>query len=201
MSTTNWSFGDRVTHADRPEWGEGQITAIQPVVIEGQATQRLTIRFERAGIKKLAAAVANIRASKNQPPASPASVPAVSQDPTKIGDLELADRLSKIPDDALDPFISLENRLAYTLGLYRFSDQGGSLLDWAAMQTGLADPLSRVLRHDLEVHYAKFRRNLDRHTGDLVGQLMRQDRAAVRKAGDKAPPEGQQALRRILAKR
>jgi hypothetical protein len=201
MSSINWSFGDRVTHADRPEWGEGQITSIQPVVIEGRTTQRLTIRFERAGIKKLAAAVANIRPAKNKPQPSNSAAPAASQDPQKIGDLELADRLSKMPDDALDPFISLEDRLVYSLGLYRFSDQGGSLLDWAAMQTGLADPLSRILRHDLEVHYAKFRRNLDRHTGDLVSQLMRQDKAAVRNAGSKAPPQGQQALRQILARR
>lgn len=201
MSSINWSFGDRVTHADRPEWGEGQITAIQPVLIEGRPSQRLTIRFERAGIKKLAAAVANIKPASNKPAPVSSDLPAASQDPSRIGDLELAERLSKMPDEAVDPFISLPDRLAFTLKLYRFSDQGGSLLDWAAMQTGLADPLSRVLRHDLEAHFAKFRRNLGRHTGDLVSQLMRQDKAAVRKASDKAPPEGQQALRRILARR
>ena len=201
MSAINWSFGDRVTHADRPEWGEGQITSIQPVIIEGRPTQRLTIRFERAGIKKLAAAVANIRPACNKPLEPASKAPAASQDPAKVGDLELADRLSKMPNDAVDPFISLQDRLAYTLGLYRFSDQGGSLLDWAAMQTGLADPLTRVLRHELEVHFAKFRRNLDRHTSDLVSQLMRQDKTAVKRVGDKAPPEGQQALRRILARR
>ena len=131
MPATKWSFGDRVIHADRPEWGEGQITAIQPVVIEGQPTQRLTIRFERAGVKKLAAAVANIKPAGQPPVAGASAGPAAHNEP-EPSDTELAERLWQLPGDARDPFISLETRLAYTLNLYRFSDQGGSLLDWGS---------------------------------------------------------------------
>lgn len=198
MSATNWSFGDRVTHADRPEWGEGEITAIQPIIVEGRPSQRLTIRFERAGIKKLATAIANIKPAGGQAAAPSQTAP---EPEAPVDDAELATRLEKMPDDAVDPFIPIEKRFEYTLKLYRFSDQGGSLLDWAAMQTGLADPLTRFLRHDLEMHFAKFRRNLDRHTADLASQISRQSKEALRTIAEKAPPEGQQALRRILARR
>lgn len=198
MSASKWSFGDRVTHADRPEWGEGEITAIQPIIVEGRPSHRLTIRFERAGIKKLATSVANIKPAGDQ---QPAAGPAVTQPEVDLDDTELAARLTRMPEDAIDPFISLEKRFEFTLKLYRFSDQGGSLLDWAAMQTSLADPLTRFLRHDLEMYFAKFKRNLDRHTGDLASQISRQSKQALRDISAKAPDEGQQALRRILAKR
>ncbi len=198
MSASEWSFGDRVTHADRPEWGEGEITAIQPVIVEGRPSHRLTIRFERAGIKKLATSVANIKPAGDQ---SPSTGPAAAEPEIHLDDKELAVKLESMPEDAIDPFISLEKRFEFTLKLYRFSDRGGSLLDWAAMQTGLADPLTRFLRHDLELHFAKFRRNLDRHTGDLASQVSRQSKQTLRDIADKAPDQGQQALRRILAKR
>ncbi|GAB5496002.1 MAG: hypothetical protein Phyf2KO_10820 [Phycisphaerales bacterium] len=198
MSSSEWSFGDRVTHADRPEWGEGEITAIQPILVEGRPSQRLTIRFERAGIKKLATSVANIKPAGGQPVATG---PVSAEPEAELDDKELVARLVRMPEDALDPFISLEKRFEFTLKLYRFSDQGGSLLDWAAMQTGLADPLTRILRHDLELHFAKFRRNLDRHTGDLANQISRQSKQTLRDIAAKAPDEGQQALRRILARR
>lgn len=198
MSASEWAFGDRVTHADRPEWGEGEITAIQPIIVEGRPSHRLTIRFERAGIKKLATSVANIKPAGDQ---SPSTGPASAEPDIHLDDKELAAKLESMPEDAVDPFISLEKRFDFTLKLYRFSDRGGSLLDWAAMQTGLADPLTRFLRHDLELYFAKFRRNLDRHTGDLASQVSRQSKQTLRDIADKAPDQGQQALRRILAKR
>lgn len=199
MAAIPWSFGDKVTHADRPEWGVGHITAVQPITVEGRPSQRLTIRFERAGIKTLASGVANIRRADTGP-----STPQPAQNapaPVAASDAELAKRLASLPESVIDPFIPLPHRLAATLALYRFSDTGGSLLDWAAMQTGLADPLTRFLRHDLEIQFSAFRRALDRHTGELASHLLRQDKAALAPIAQKAPEAGQQALRRILARR
>lgn len=199
MAAISWSFGDRVTHADRPEWGVGQITAVQPITVEGRPSQRLTIRFERAGVKTLASGVANIRRAEGIAPPTPATV--TGPEPASATDAELVKRLAGLPENVIDPFIPLPQRLATTLGLYRFSETGGSLLDWAAMQTGLADPLTRFLRHDLEIHFAAFRRALDRHTGELAAQLSRQDKPALALIAQKAPEAGQRALRRILARR
>lgn len=202
MAAISWSFGDRVTHADRPEWGVGQITSVQPIMVEGRPSQRLTIRFERAGIKTLAAAVANIRkADAGTQPVSQKEPKPTLLGETPASDAELTKKLTGLPDDAVDPFVSLPKRLETTLGLYRFSDKGGSLLDWAAMQTGLADPLNRFLRHELETHFAAFRRALDRHTGELGAQLARQDKAKLNEIVGKAPEAGQHALRRALARR
>ena len=204
MPATSWSFGDRVTHADRPEWGVGQITAVQPIMIEGRPSQRLTIRFERAGIKTLAAGMANIQradAGSTPRPDSQAEAKPALADTSDATDAELAKKLASLPESVIDPFIPLAKRLATTLGLYRFSDKGGSLLDWAAMQTGLADPLTRFLRHDLEIHFSSFRRALDRHAGELGSQLGRQDKAALQAVVQKAPEAGQHALRRALARR
>lgn len=204
MSSISWSFGDRVIHTDRPEWGVGQITAVQPVMVEGRLSQRLTIRFERAGIKTLAAAMANIRRADTDGGGTPAveaeSKPSLAET-SEATDAELTKKLASLPESVIDPFIPLAKRLATTLGLYRFSDKGGSLLDWAAMQTGLADPLTRFLRHDLEIHFAAFRRALDRHAGELGAQLGRQDKAALQEVTQNAPEAGQQALRRALARR
>ena len=171
-------------------------------MVEGRPSQRLTIRFERAGIKTLAAAVANIRkADSSAQPASQAEPKPVRLEESAESDAELTKKLTGLPDDAVDPFISLSKRLETTLGLYRFSDKGGSLLDWAAMQTGLADPLTRFLRHDLETHFGAFRRALDRHAGDLGAQLARHDKAKLNEILAKAPEAGQHALRRALARR
>ena len=49
MAGPQWSFGDRVIHAKRPEWGVGVVTAAQSVVEDGHPAQRVTIRFDRAG--------------------------------------------------------------------------------------------------------------------------------------------------------
>jgi len=203
MAANPWSFGDRVTHADRPEWGVGQVTAVQPIMVEGRPTQRLTIRFERAGIKTLAAAVANIRKADEQsaPKSSGVEAKPALANSTEATDVELAKKLTTLPESVIDPFIPLAERLATTLGLYRFSDKGGSLLDWAAMQTGLADPLTRILRHELETHFSTFRRALDRHTSELASQLARKDKPALQAVAQKAPDAGQHALRRALARR
>lgn len=196
----SWSFGDRVTHADRPEWGVGQITAVQPIIVEGRPSQRLTIRFERAGVKTIAAAVANIRKADDIAPAAQPG-PTPQAETQGLSDTELTKRLAGLPEDVVDPFIPLPQRLEKALALYRFSDRGGSILDWAAMQTGLADPLTRFLRHDLEIQFAAFKRALDRHVGELGAQLQRQDRALLQAVVSGAPEAGQQALRRALARR
>ena len=49
----SFKFGDRVRHPARPEWGEAVVTASQGVTHEGKPCQRLTLRFDRVGIKTL----------------------------------------------------------------------------------------------------------------------------------------------------
>lgn len=105
-------------------------------------------------------------------------------------------RLVAVPEDASDPFASGRSRLAATLALYRFTDTGASLLDWAAMQTGMKDPLARFNRHELEQHFRRFQVNLDAHLKKLVRDLKRQEPATVQELTQSAGPAARQALRR-----
>jgi hypothetical protein len=50
-----------VVHAGKPEWGVGVVSSAQNVTQDGKPSQRLTIRFERAGLKTVSTAVASIR--------------------------------------------------------------------------------------------------------------------------------------------
>ncbi|MCA9299961.1 MAG: hypothetical protein KDA28_12890, partial [Phycisphaerales bacterium] len=113
---------------------------------------------------------------------------------------DLTLRLTRLPDPATDPFRSLEDRCATTMELYRFESTGGGLVDWAAMQTGLADPLSRFSRHELEDRFARFRSLLDAHLADLVRELRKRDVETLRRLASQAPREAQTALRRAVAR-
>ncbi|GAB4519018.1 MAG: hypothetical protein Tsb0013_23040 [Phycisphaerales bacterium] len=159
-----YGFGDRVIHADKPEWGEAVVTGCANVTHEGKPTQRLTLRFERAGLKHLVTAIADIRPAGEKAPVAqtngeaPAAA-AVAEGGSWLDEIsagDLAQRMATLPESTRDPFASLAERLRATMGLYRFRAEGGSLLDWAATQTGLSDPLSRFSRHELEEYFRRY---------------------------------------------
>lgn len=197
-----FEIGDRVLHTSKPEWGVGHVARASAETIEGRPAQRLTVRFERAGVKTLSTAHAPLRAAQNQPdaPDEPGGAPpAESTGPA--GEVS-PERMTSVPEAARDPFASPLERLSQTLSLYRFTKEGASLLDWAAMQSGLVDPLSRFSRHDLEDLHDRFRRTLDQHLGALVvevkkavGPSLRADE--LQRVIQSAPPEGRAALQRV----
>ena len=196
MSTRAYAYGDRLTHASKPEWGVGEVVAAQSVTQNGAPCQRLQVRFERAGLKTVSTAVADLRPAGsvevNASGAGPAEEPVDLSDPQEA--------MSRVPEAATDPFASPVRRLEATLDLYKYKPQGASLLDWAATQSGLADPLSRFNRHELEAFFDRFRHNLDQHLGKLLKELRRQDAAAVDRIASKAPSEGRDAVKRLHAR-
>jgi hypothetical protein len=105
--------------------------------------------------------------------------------------------LLRIPDRASDPFSSLSDRLRGTLDLYKFADSPGGLLDWAAIQTGLKDPLSRFSRHELEQYFTRFRASLDDHLRKLLRDARKSSPGIIAEAVASAPPAGKSALRRV----
>lgn len=115
-----FSFGDRVVHTTKPEWGVGVVSSAQNLVQDGKSCQRLTIRFERAGLKTLSTAVAPIRSADHAD--APAKDIAGQQPGAEGGswldELEAgnpAEMMSRIPEAATDPFQSLGNRIKSTL--------------------------------------------------------------------------------------
>jgi hypothetical protein len=194
MAIREWSLGDRVVHAAKPEWGTGEVRTAESISQDGVRCQRLTIRFDRAGIKTLSTAFADLRPREGAP--EPLTEPEPSSDPLGPQGVDYREKLLAIPEDACDPFASRKARLQATLSLYRFSPSGGSLLDWAASQTGLKDPLARFSRHELEQAFDRFRATLDAHLKKLAFEMRKADPAGLAEAGAAAASEGKQALRR-----
>lgn len=211
MSEHQFKYGDRVVHALRPEWGPGVVTAVQNVTEEGRPAQRLTLRFDRAGLKTISTAHAHLR------PATPADEAAAAGAPdpgtassaengsggwlARLESRPTLEVMMQLPEATSDPFASLASRLKATFNLYRFSTQGASLLDWAAMQTGMRDPLSRFSRHELEQYFQRFAGERDAHLKKLVLEAKKSDDPQVRQLLDQPPPAAKDALRRIHAGR
>ncbi len=201
MTQSRWESGDRVVHTARPEWGVGRVLSATSVRQDGQDIQRLTIRFDRAGTKTLSTAVAKL-AQAEAMPVEVLSRPDDEPDPLHALDHGSAlAALTALPERATDPFVSLAKRIDETVALYRFKGEGGSLLDWAASQTRLADPLSAFSRHELEEGFAKFRTSLDAHLRKLVLDAARQDASILAGLGARVPPEVRQMLTRLLTQR
>lgn len=194
-----WKFGDRVVHTGRPEWGVGTVSTVEPAVQDGRRCHRLTVRFERGGVKTLSTAFAELRYADTGAIAMLNAEPA--SDPLLAAEFKPEDVFCKVPDDALDPFVSPRKRLEYTLGLYRFSEGGGKLLDWAVAQSGMKDPLSRFNRHELEALYQRFLFNVEQHLKKLVREMNRTEPQTVKDVVAKAHPAAVKALKRMDALR
>lgn len=201
MTLHEFKNGDWVIHTNKPEWGAGQIVSAEGHIQEGKRCQRLSIRFDRAGLKTLTTLYADLR------PSTPGGISAFTEakpddDLAHKLDLKtLADSLSGLPESATDPFVSLPKRVEATLNLYRYTGTGASLLDWATSQTGLRDPLSAFNRHELEEHFQRFRNNVFSHLRRVTAELRKLDPGALAKIEVAAAPAAKQALQKVHAMR
>lgn len=204
---TSWSFGDRVVHVSRPEWGAGVVTGTSAGEQDGRPCQMVTVRFDRAGIKTLSTAFATLRAATPDDAQLGAARGQIAEpeDPflAKLrqsnsgGDPKVA--MLRIADDASDPFATPLQRFDATVRLYRYSPSGRGLLDWAAVQSGLSDPLSRYNRHELESFFQQWTINRDNHLKKIALELKKADPTGLQRALAQAPPVINQTLRRLDA--
>jgi hypothetical protein len=182
--------GDRVVHPRKPEWGDGEVRAVQRITHQGQPAQRVTVQFANEGRKVINTAVAPLQAKDQATPAAATSASTSSgskdSDMTTThssgstgGWIESLERSVKsnqnelwdLPEAMTDPFSSFARQLEATLESYRFSTEPRALIEWAVMQTGLNDPLSRYSRPELEEAFPGFARNRDKHLKDLVRRI------------------------------
>ena len=212
MGLSEFKFGDRLIHAGRPEWGTGVVTSAQSIVHEGKKCQRLTLRFDRAGLKTITTGFADLRLASDEPPPPAAAVALATREPphagssakpqAEVGWLEgleagnLAERMAQLPESTRDPFASLASRIKATFALYRFTERGSTILDWAAMQTGLTDPLTRFNRHELESFFKRFASERDAHLRKLVFEAKKRPTPETERLLAEAPPSARDALRR-----
>lgn len=199
MNNQDLKVGDKVRHTGRPEWGEGTVTLAHADSHNGKHCQRLTIRFDRAGAKTISTAFASLVPAEWTPVLT---CVASEQSLGFEGDRKaVEERLVGMPETATDPFVTPARRLTATLELYRFTGSGASLLDWAAMQTGLKDPLTKFSRQELEQYFARFQMNLETHLRRLVKELRRQSPEVISEVEPKLGVAARQALRRADAGR
>ena len=200
MANDMWRTGDRVTHSGKPEWGVGTVTAVEPATQDGKPCQRVTARFDRAGLKTLSTAYADL-----QPPDDIGALEQRIREATALPDADEHDAarafMADLPDELTDPFSDLDARLSRSLECYRHKPSGVGLIEWASVRSGLADPLSRFNRHELEELFQRFRTSLDNHVAKLVRELARSDRERLRAVVEQAGAEGRQALKRLDALR
>lgn len=191
-----WKVGEKVLHPGKPEWGVGIVLAAEHTSQDGKRCQRLTIRFDRTGSKQLTTAFATLVEASDQHRdiIHDAHVEKV----LGVGSGKLSQEdLGKLPDAATDPFMSLRKRLVNTANLFRFTPEGGSLLDWAILQTSLKDPLSHYSRHELETAFRRFQNSLDQHMRKLVKDVKRQEPGLITQVmNELTVPAAKQALRR-----
>ena len=200
---SKFSLGDRVVHTGKPEWGSGAVSGAASHKHEGKPYQRLTIRFDRAGLKTISTAFAKIELASE---VSKAIKPMIEEHHAPLpiasaGHREILDIMIKIPENARDPFATPAQRLEVTLSLYRFTGTGGSLIDWAAMQCGLADPMGRFNRHELEDFYRMFEMNLNTHLGKVVKDANTVPANELVRIAQSAPPAARQALQKLHRRR
>lgn len=194
-----FTVGDRVIHSTKPEWGGGVVVSVAAATHEGTPCQRLEIKFERAGRKAVSTAFAPIEHAQEL---AEVLKPRDDEhhDPLPInsaGHRELLTIMAGIPERARDPFATPAQRLEATLALYRFEGAGASLIDWAAAQSGLGDPLSRFNRHELEEYYRIFEKNLHAHLSKVVREANNVPAPELVRIAKSAPPAAQRALQRL----
>lgn len=198
-----FSIADRVIHPGKPEWGVGTVATASATSQDGVACQRLAVRFDRAGLKTLTTAFVQLRRATQAAPVADEHDPFAPPNPSGVPDdpREARRMMAALPDEATDPFLSPGARLRGVLALYRFEPTGGSLIDWAAAQSRLADPLSRFSRHELEEFFSDYRRNLDKALSKAVADASRVEAAELRAIAQQAPPAGQRALQALHRRR
>ena len=173
-----------------------RLVPAQSVQQNGVDCQRLQVRFERAGLKTLSTAIADLRPAGTV--VAEVSTRSAVAEPVDLSNPQ--EVMGRIPEAARDPFSTPAKRFEATLDLYKYEPHGSSLLDWAATQSGMADPMERFNRHELEAFYERFRFNLDAHLGKVVRELRTQDPDAYRALVATAPTGARNAVKRLNAR-
>ena len=187
-----FTVGDKVAHPRKPEWGTGVVREASVVTHEGTQAQRLRVDFANKRNTIINTAIAPLirgEAAGNgffNATGVEREQPHMSHTPTNklsaagwLDELETSKGMGKrelwdLPASLNDPFSSNEQRLAATLDTFKYSTEPGPLFQWAVVQTGEDDPLTKYTRVELEQAFPRYARDRDNHLFDLVRQMKRE---------------------------
>ena len=196
--------GDVVVHQRRPEWGEGVVDHAINIVYQGKSAQRVVVKFVNQGRVTVNTAVAPLANKTSEGFMSSSSTSAYPSQSGRgwLASLEKPNQreLWSLPEALTDPFTGLGERLKATMETYRFSTEARSLIEWAAGQTGLNDPLSNHNRHELEQAFARFARDRDLHLAELVRTIKREGKTILleRAMSQTKYQQARQALKKAI---
>ncbi len=203
---TTIEFGDRVTHPRFPEWGSGAVIKVEIAPINGEPSTRVTVRFAHAGLKKFIgdAIPLDVMASSHAMPGDrEGKKPAIAaveelerSGLTQAVEQKLEEIMFAIPLACRDPFNTAEHRMRRTLELYKYDLSGKGLMEWAMVQTGMDDPLTRFNRTQLEDYFKQFSFLLKQHLAKLV-QEMHEDKETLDRLLDEAPVGARRAIAKL----
>jgi hypothetical protein len=207
MSALRFAFGDQVRHRERPEWGVGSVVRVEDVRLNGEASQRLSVRFTNAGVKTLnssAAGLERVEATDDgEDEAGDGEHPVGVWDRVReagwlapVAERKIEEAMVQLPPESRDMFLPLRDRLAAALSLFRFDRTGRGLIDWAVAQTGLDDPLTRFNRHELEQYFDRWTAERDGHLGRLLQEAATEPNLVDELLSD-APEPARAAVRRL----
>lgn len=210
MSDRKFEYGDRVSHATRPEWGIGLVVKTELLSTNGRQAQRLSVRFPNDGLKTISTAHAELKLVTDEVAVidpdgqeSPLGGWDKMEDSEWLGEVaqrKVREVMVGLSETVRDPFRPVEDRLKACLDLFRFERTGRSLVDWAVAQSGLDDPLSRFTRHELEVLFDQWASNRQQHLQQLFSQA-HGDKQLVSRLLAAAPPAARQSVRRLTTGR
>jgi hypothetical protein len=199
LTPVMFTQGMQVRHRQRPEWGTGAVTRVEPLTRAGARDQRLWIKFGNAGLKTLLASGADLEIIEGTGAAEHTfAAREIASEGGWLGQIaqkKPEQAMAELPPNATDPFILPERRLKNLLALYRF-DAGTKLIDWAVAQSGLDDPLSRFTRIELEAFYKNWSLERDLALTRLVTEFRRK-RAPVDAILAEAPRSALAVLQRF----
>lgn len=201
------AYGDRVTHPQYPEWGNGAVIKVENTAVQGGPTTRVTVRFSSAGLKSFVGDQLPLVLLDDEhimPGDSVSTRPAIAE----VEDLErtgltqaveqkLLEIMHTIPLACRDPFNSAEHRLRRTLELYKYDMSGRGLMEWAMAQTGMDDPLTRFNRTELEAFFKQYSHDLNQHLSKLLSE-MREEKTIIQRLVSEAPQRAQRAVAKMV---
>ncbi|MDP7008727.1 MAG: DUF3553 domain-containing protein [Phycisphaerales bacterium] len=187
---TTIAFGDRVIHKVHPEWGGGAVIKVENTIVSGEPAPRITVRFSNAGLKifsGLSIPLTPMDDGHTVPGDRCLQRPAIAE----VEDLErsgltqavekkILEIMLAIPLACRDKFNTPEYRLKRTLELYKYDMSGRGLMEWAIVQTGMDDPLTRFNRGQLEEYFKRWVRDRDSHLHDLLREMQDDPKTAKR---------------------
>lgn len=209
-----FKVGDKVAHPRKPEWGTGVVREAHPTSHDGIQAQRLRIDFANRGNTTINTAIAPLVSGDamddtfNTPKGFGQDM-SMSSEASKLGAGWLDQlegqgggkrELWDLPDACNDPFASDEEQLDATLDTFKYSTDPGPLFQWAVVQTGLDDPLSKHTRVELEQAFPRYARDRDNRLFELVRQMKRNGLIDVlRKKAQNCPHRtGRQLLEKAI---